>query len=158
MKTRSLKSRKIAIFPKGLVHGFGQKLAIFPKFILRQYKGGKCVLRYSRTEKRLLNYKKKSSKKPKIIIIFKGVSPWFWAKIGHFSIFFFRQYRPGKCVLRYSRTQKNAVLGYKNKKFKGFKNCDFFKGVNPLFWSKIGRFSIFCFKAIQARKMSLTIL
>ena len=29
MKTRSLKSRKIEIFPKGLVHGFGQKGAIF---------------------------------------------------------------------------------------------------------------------------------
>ena len=29
MKTRSLKSRKIEIFPKGLVHGFGKKRAIF---------------------------------------------------------------------------------------------------------------------------------
>ena len=28
--TRSSKSRKIEIFPKGLVHGYGQKLAIFP--------------------------------------------------------------------------------------------------------------------------------
>ena len=31
-KKRSSKSRKIASFPKGLVHGFGQKLAIFPSF------------------------------------------------------------------------------------------------------------------------------
>ena len=34
MKTRSLKSRKIEIFPKGLVHGFGQKGAIFRPFFL----------------------------------------------------------------------------------------------------------------------------
>ena len=34
MKTRSLKSRKIEIFPKGLVHGFGEKGAIFPFFFL----------------------------------------------------------------------------------------------------------------------------
>ena len=40
--------------------------------------------------------------------------PWFWSKIGHLSMFFFsRQYRLGKCVLRYCRTKK-AFVGYKN--------------------------------------------
>ena len=34
MKTRSSKRRKIEIFPKGLVHGFGQKGAICPFFFL----------------------------------------------------------------------------------------------------------------------------
>ena len=34
IKTRSSKSRKIEIFPKGLTHGFGQKMAIFPTFFL----------------------------------------------------------------------------------------------------------------------------
>ena len=29
-----LKSRKIEIYPKGLTHGFSQKLAIFPTFFL----------------------------------------------------------------------------------------------------------------------------
>ena len=32
IKTRSLKSAKFEIFPKGLVHGFGKKLAIFTSF------------------------------------------------------------------------------------------------------------------------------
>ena len=32
IKTRSSKSRKIDIFPKGLTHGFGPKMAIFPTF------------------------------------------------------------------------------------------------------------------------------
>ena len=34
MKRRSSKSRKIDIFPKGLTHGFGPKMAIFPTFFL----------------------------------------------------------------------------------------------------------------------------
>ena len=32
IKTKSLESRKIDIFPKGLTHGFGPKLAPFPTF------------------------------------------------------------------------------------------------------------------------------
>ena len=32
IKTTSYKSRKIEIFPKGLTHRFGQKMAIFPTF------------------------------------------------------------------------------------------------------------------------------
>ena len=35
IKTRSSKNGKIPIFPKRLVHGFGQKLAIFPSFSKR---------------------------------------------------------------------------------------------------------------------------
>ena len=34
IKTRSLKSRKIEIFPRGLTHGFAQKLAFFYYFFL----------------------------------------------------------------------------------------------------------------------------
>ena len=37
--------------------------------------------------------------------------------------------------------QKNAFLGYKNRKFKQSKNWHFSKGVNPWFWSKNGHFS-----------------
>ena len=34
-KNKKFKSRKIGIFPKGLTHGFGPKMAIFPTFFLR---------------------------------------------------------------------------------------------------------------------------
>ena len=78
IKTRSSKSRKIDIFPKGSkngrfsnfsflasieqenvfydileTHGFAPKMAIFPTFFLRQYRTGKCLLRYSDTKKRI---------------------------------------------------------------------------------------------------------
>ena len=65
IKTRSSKSRKIAIFPKRLSHGFGPKMAFFPTFFFRQCRPGKCLLRYSRTKKAFLGYKKKKFKQSK---------------------------------------------------------------------------------------------
>ena len=53
MKTESLKSQKIDIFPNGLTYGFRPKMAIFPTFFLRQYKPEKCLLRYYKTKNRL---------------------------------------------------------------------------------------------------------
>ena len=41
--------------------------------------------------------------------------------------------------------EKNAFLGYKNKKIEKSKNCHFSKGVNPWFWSKNGHFFNFSF-------------
>ena len=34
-------SKKLRFFQKGLVHGFGQKWAIFPSFYFRQHRPGK---------------------------------------------------------------------------------------------------------------------
>ena len=56
---------------------------------------------------------------------------------------FLRQYRPWKCLLRYSRTKKKPFVGYKNDKIKKWKNWHFSTGVNPWFWSKNGHFSNF---------------
>ena len=47
------KVEKIGIFPKGLAHGFRPNMAIFSTFFFRQYRPGKCLLRYSRTKKGL---------------------------------------------------------------------------------------------------------
>ena len=58
IKTRSSKSPKLDIFPKGLTHGFGPKMAIIQTFFLRQYTQGKCILRHSRTKNGFLGYKK----------------------------------------------------------------------------------------------------
>ena len=42
IKTKSPKSQKIDICPKGSTHGFGPKMAIFPTFLCRQYRPAKC--------------------------------------------------------------------------------------------------------------------
>ena len=57
-ETRSLKNRKMGVFPKGLVHGFRLKVSIFPSFCFRQKRPGKCVSRYSRKKKHLSTIKK----------------------------------------------------------------------------------------------------
>ena len=61
-----------------------------------------------------------------------------------FPTLFFRQLRPGKCLLRYSRS-KISFLRYKNKKSKKSKNWHFSKGANPWFWSKKNHFFNFFF-------------
>ena len=55
--------------------------------------------------------------------------------------------------------RKNAFLGYKNKKFKKWKNCHFSKGVSPWFWSKIDHFfSVFFFGNIGQENLFYDIL
>ena len=56
------------------------------------------------------------------------------------QVVFFKQYRKGKCLYDILEA-KNAILGYKSKKFIKSKNWHFSKGVNPWFWSKNGHFS-----------------
>ena len=52
-KNKNFKKSKNWHFSKGVTHGFGPKMAIFPIFLFRQYRLGKCLVRYSRTKKRL---------------------------------------------------------------------------------------------------------
>ena len=92
-----------------------------------------------------LSYKKKKFKKSKNWDFSKWVNQWFWPKIGYFSIFCFLGNIYKENVFYDIPKRKHAFLGYKNRKFKKLKNWDFFKGVNPWFWSKIGHFSILIF-------------
>ena len=66
IKSRCPKSRKINIFPKGLTHRFGPKMAIFPTFIFLGNKGQENVF-YDMLEREnaFLGYKNKKFKKSK---------------------------------------------------------------------------------------------
>ena len=93
MKTRSWKSRKIGVFPKGFVYGFGQKLVIFLDFYFRENRPEKCVLNQKKVfydilddRNAFLDYKNKKLKKFKNWDFSKVVSPWFWWKIGSFFL------------------------------------------------------------------------
>ena len=102
-----------------------------------------------------LGNKHKKFKKSKNWHFSKGNNPWFSSKIGHFSnLFLFRQYRPGKCVLWYSRT-KQRFSRQKNKKLKTSKNWHF---SNPWFCSKIGHFRTFFFDNIGQKNVFYDIL
>ena len=68
-----------------------------------------------------LGYKNNKVKKSKKWDFSKGVNPWVWSKIGHFSIFFLGNI--GQENVFYDiQERKTASLGYKNKKFKNWKN------------------------------------
>ena len=105
IKTRKLKIRKIDIFPKGLTHGFGPKMANFGTFSISQLWAGKWPflelsllaslgqenVLYDILERKnaFLGYKNKMLKKSKNWDFSKGVNPCFWSKNGHFSNFFY---------------------------------------------------------------------
>ena len=100
--TRSSKSQKFDIFPKGLTPGFGPKMAIFPTFFFR-----KMSFTIFQTEKTPFQaIKRRSSKSRKIDFFRKGLTHVFGPKMAIFPTFFFRQYMPGKCLLQYYKTKK----------------------------------------------------
>ena len=44
------------------------------------------------------------------------------------------------------RGEKQALLDYSNLEFTKWPHWDFYKGINPWFWSKIGNFLYVCFR------------
>ena len=67
-----------------------QKWPFFSTFFLRQYRQGKCLLRYSRTKNSFLGYKSKNLKKSKIDFFTKGLTHGFCPKITIISTCFFK--------------------------------------------------------------------
>ena len=103
-KTQSSKSRKIDIFPQGLTHGFGPKMAIYPTFFFQAIQARKMSFTIFQNQKTPFQaIKTQSSKSRKIDIFPKGLTHGFCPKMAIFPTFFLKQYRPGKCLLRYSR-------------------------------------------------------
>ena len=83
-----------------------QKMAIFPTFLFLGNIGRENVF-YDilKPKKRLSSLQKQDVQKVEKLTFLQR-DPWFWSKNGHFSnIFFFRQYRSAKCLLRYSTTK-----------------------------------------------------
>ena len=91
IKTRSSKSRKIDIFPKGLTHGFGLKMAILGAFF-QAIQGSKMSFTIFQNEKTPFQaIKTRSSKSPKIDIFPKGLTHGFGLKMAIFPTFIFQE-------------------------------------------------------------------
>ena len=139
IKTRSSKSRKVAIFVKGLTHGFGTKMAIFAaSFFFGKIGQENVFFDILQLKNAFLGYKNKKLKKSKNCDYSKGVNPWFlYKKWPFFQLPFARQYRPEKRLcFRYSRTKK-ARLGYKKRSSKSRKIAIFPKGLTHGFGPNI---------------------
>ena len=154
IKTRSSKSGKTAIFAKGLVMVLVQNWPLFHFFYFQAIKARAMLFTIFQNEKtRFQAIKARSSKSGKIAI-FPGLAHGFSKKLAIFPSFIFKGNIGQENVFYDILERKNAFLGYKNKKFKKWKNCHFSKGISPWFWSESDHFSIFIFLlAIQAGKM-----
>ena len=156
IKTRNIKIWKLDIFPKGVNPWFWSKNGNFSKFFFL----GNIVQKnyfYDILERKnaFLGYKNKKFKKSKNSHFSKGVNPWFWCKIGHFSNFFILGNIVQENIFYDILERRNAFQGYKNKIFKKSKNWYFSKGVNPWLRSKNGHFYNFFLSQYRPRKSLL---
>ena len=123
IKTKTSKSRKIGIFPKGLTHAFSPKIAIFPAFIFQKIQGRKMSFTIFQNDKTAFQaIKSRSSKSRKIDIFPKGLSHGFGRKMVIFPTFIFLGNVGQENVFYDILERKKAFLGYKNNKFKKLKN------------------------------------
>ena len=107
LRKRSSKRRTIEIFPKGLTHGFGQKMGIFPCLFFFAIQARKmCFTIFQNKKTPFQPTKTTRSKRRKSEIFLKGLTHGFGKKMAIFPCLLFRQYRPRKFVLQYSRTKK----------------------------------------------------
>ena len=128
---------------------FVEKWPFFQPFFFRHYRPGKCLLRYSKTKKHISRLKNKKFKKSKNWHFSKGDNPWFLVqKWPFFQHYLFRQYRPGKCLLRYFTMEKRLSGQKKTKSPKRRKIKFFQKGLTHGFGPKMAIFKIFFFLAI----------
>ena len=135
-----------------------QKWPFFQLFCLGNIGQGNRFYDILERKNAFLGYKKKCPKSPKIDIFPKRVNPWFSSKNDHFYNFLFQAIQARKMYFMIFQKKKTPLQAIKTKSTKSRKIDIFPKGVNPWFWSKNCHFSNFFFQAIQARKMSFTIL
>ena len=106
-KKKNSKKSKNWLFSKGVNPWFWSKNGHFSIFVflcnIRQETIFYDILERKNT---FLGYKNKKLKQSKNWHFSKGVNPMIWSKSGYFSNFFYRQYRPGTSLLRYSKTKK----------------------------------------------------
>ena len=123
---------------------FVQKRPFFHFFqAIQSRKMSKTIFQNKKTP--FQDIKTRSLKSRKIDIFSNGLTQGFDPKMTIFPPFFFQAIYARKMSFTIFQNEKNAILGYKNKKFKKSKNGHFSKGVNPWFWSKKGLFSNFFF-------------
>ena len=105
-KNKKFKTSRNCNFSKWVNPWFWSKNGHFSKFFFRQYRLENVFYDILERKNAFLTYKNKKFKKSRNWHFSNKVNSWFCSKNGHFSSFFFWQYRPGKCLLRRSRTKK----------------------------------------------------
>ena len=81
-----------------------------------------------------LDYKDINTNRLQTLHFSKGVSPWFWSKIGHFFDFFFLGKIGREKLFNDLLDRIIAFLDNKTNNIKRSQNLHFSKGVSPWFW------------------------
>ena len=142
IKTRSSNNRKLDIFPKGITHGFRPKMAILPTFFSALQEKKRSNRKFKKVEKwpffqhfffqaiqaRKMSFtifsnkkptfqviKTRSSKKRKIDIFPKGITPGFDRKIAIFPTFFFQALQARKMPFTIFQNEKTPIQAIKTK-------------------------------------------
>ena len=157
IKTRSQKSRKVDIFPKGLTHGFGPKIAIFPTFFLGNIGQQNVFFDILERKHAFLGYKKNKFQKWKNSHFFNGVNPWFWSKSGLFSNFFCQAIQARKSCFTIFQNEKTLFQAIKTRNSKRLKIDIFPIELTHGFSPKKAIFSI-CFSQYRPEKCFYDIL
>ena len=106
-KNKKFKKSKNWHFSKAINPWFWSKNGHFSNINFRQYRAGEFLLRHYRTKNRLTRLEQQEIQKVDKFTFFQGGLPMVLVQKWPFlQLFFFRQYRPGKCLSRYSRTKK----------------------------------------------------
>ena len=155
MKTRTSKNRKIDIFPKGLTHGLGQKMAIFTTVFLGNIPDENVFHDILERKNAFRGYKNKRFKKLKNCYFSKRVNPWFSSINGYFSNFFFQSIQARKMSFTIFQDGKTPFQAKKAKTSKSRKIDIFQQGLTLAFDPKMAIFPSLFFQAIQARKTFL---
>ena len=114
IKTRSPKSRKIPIFPKGLTHGFVPKMAIFRTFFFQAIQDRKMSFMIFQNEKAPFQaIKTRSPKSRKIDIFPKGLTHGFGPKMAIFRTFFFQAIQARKMSFMIFQNEKTPFQAIK---------------------------------------------
>ena len=134
-------------------------MTFFRTFFFRQFRPGKCLLRYSRTKKFLSRISKEEVQKlEKLTSFSKGITHGFGPKVSIFSTFFFKGNLDQENVFYDILELKKTPFYVIKSKSSKTRNINIFpKGLTHSFGPKMAIFPTFFLKAIKTRKRSLTI-
>ena len=154
IKTRSSKSRKIDIYPNGLIHGLGPKMIILATFFFQAIPASTMSVTIFQNDKTPFKaIKTRSSKSRKIDIFPKGLTNGFCPKMAILATCFFQAIWGRKMSFTIFQNEKTPFQAIKTRSSKSRKIDIFPKGLTNGFGPKMAIFPTFFFYAIQSRKM-----
>ena len=144
IKATSSKSRKMDIFPKGLTHGFGPKMAIFPTFFFQAIYARKMSFMIFQNEKTPFQaIKTRRPKSRKIDVFPNELTHGFGQKMAIFPTFFFQAIQARKMSFTIFQNEKTPFQAIKTRSPKSRRIDIFPMGLTHSFCAKMAILNFF---------------